>query len=223
MSDLAALKAKIADDIDDYDSYYTSAIASAITYAIKYHESERFYFNESRDITFATVENQQWYDTSDEDDIPTLLKIDAMWLIDAGATQKRLCQATPEEIETWTDNADVLTGAGTANNPKGEPSRWAYFGQRIRLHPVPDAGPYQMRIQAHYKLAALASDAAENAWTNDAFDLIVARAEIALARGKLRSPELGSLALAVETEELSRLRSMTSKKNGTGVIRPTCF
>jgi hypothetical protein len=223
MADLAALKAKIADDIDDYDSYYASNIASAITYAIGYHERERFYFNETRDLTFATVENQQWYDTSDEDDIPTLLHIDGMWLIDSGANQKPLCRAMPQEIETWTDNADVLSGAGTANNPKGEPSRWAYFGQRIRLHPVPDAGPYWVRIQAHYKLPALASDSEEHAWTNDAFDLIVARAEIYLARGKLRSPELGNLAAAAEAEELARLRSITSMKNGTGVIRPTCF
>lgn len=223
MADLAALKAKIADDIDDYDNYYAASIASAITYAINYHGRERFYFNETRDMTFAVVENQQWYDTGDNTNIPTLLKIDGMWIIDLGANQTPLCQATPQEIESWTDNADTLSGVGTANNPKGEPSRWAYFGQRIRLHPVPDSGPYWVRIQAHYKLPTLTSDADENAWTDDAFDLIVARAEIRLGRDKLRSPDLIAAATASETEQLSRLRAMTSMKNGTGTIRPTQF
>ena len=52
-NDLAAMKARIADEFARDD--LTEQIALAIVDAIKFYKDQRFEFNESRDITFATA------------------------------------------------------------------------------------------------------------------------------------------------------------------------
>jgi len=213
MSTLLDLKSRISRDIDDFDDQYASDIADAIVSAVAESNIERFYFNETNDIEFATVAAQEWYGTTDEALIPKLIKIDAVFSEDAGGTRSWLGNIDPAEIEILNDNS-----AST-----GEPSGYSFYRQQIRLNPIPDSANYTIIVQAHYFLDAPANDADENAWTNDAFQLIRARATIDLATNTVHDADLKARAETWEARSLTALRRRTSKMNGTGVIAPMWF
>lgn len=214
MATYAQIKAKIADDLDDTTSEYATQIAAAVLKAIRYCERQTYYFNETRDITFSTVQAQQWYGSSDNANIPTLVQIQAAWKEDTAGQRTQLMPVTPEEIELLSDNSAA----------SGEPYCYTYFGKRIRLYPVPGATVYTIRLQlGPYRLATLSSDSDTNAWTEDAQDLIVARAKYLLYKDTLKDPVLAVEALNDYKDQHSSLMEETSKRNGTGIIRATCF
>ena len=68
------MKTRIADEIARDD--LTTQIGYAINDAISAYNNERFYFNETRDLTFYTVASQELYTSSDLADMPNILKID---------------------------------------------------------------------------------------------------------------------------------------------------
>ena len=74
MSTLADMKARIANEVSRSD--LDDMIALAISDAIDTYYDKRFFFNESREIVFDTVPGQEFYDKSDEPNIPDLLAID---------------------------------------------------------------------------------------------------------------------------------------------------
>lgn len=214
MSTYAQIKAKIADDLDDTTGEYATSIAAAVLKAIRYCERHTYYFNETRDITFSTVNAQQWYGTADNANIPTLVQIHAVWREDSGGIRTELMRGTPEELEALSD----------ANAASGEPYCYTYFGKRIRLYPVPGATVYTIRLQlGPYRLTALSTDSDTNVWTEDAQDLIVARSKYLLYKDTLKDPVLAVEALNDYKDQHSALVMETSKRNGTGVIRATCF
>src|SRR5690606_40476631 len=54
----------------------------------------------SRDITFPTVQDQEWYDDNDHPDIRTLVRIVAAYSEDAQGQRTTMVRVPPEEIET---------------------------------------------------------------------------------------------------------------------------
>jgi len=214
MATLAQLKADIADSIDDTTGEYAPQIAKAITKAIRYCERETYYFNETRDITFPTVNGQDWYGVADNANIPTLVHIDMVYCEDASGERDQILRYRPADIELLADNSAS----------RGEPYAYAYFGQRIRIYPIPDATPYIIRLQlAPYRLAALTADNQSNAWTTEAEDMIFARAKYILAKDTLKDVSVATEALNDYMDQASALKAETSKRNGTGKIIPTCF
>jgi hypothetical protein len=77
MGTLADLKSRIALELARTD--LTAQIGNAVSDAIKFYGSERFWFNQSRSITFPTVNGQQAYGASDQALIPSLIKIDDVY------------------------------------------------------------------------------------------------------------------------------------------------
>lgn len=93
---------------------------------------------------------------------------------------------------------------------------------QILLYPTPNDA-YTMRIYAHYRLPALASDSETNAWTDDAEELIRTHAKQLLYLDPLEDDQ-GAARMGVKIPELlAGLRSETSARMGTGRIRPTQF
>src|SRR5690606_40515951 len=103
MATKALLKQRIQDDLDRTD--ITTQISSAIDDAIKFYQQRRFFFNENRDTTFATVNGQDFYDSDDDANIPKFYKLDGVFCSDAQGQVHDLTQVSPVELEILNDNS----------------------------------------------------------------------------------------------------------------------
>jgi len=214
MPTYADLQGDIADDIADSVGEYTAQIKKAILGAIRYYSNQVYYFNELQSITFPTVNGRQWYDAADNANIPTLVHITEAYSEDSQGQRATLFRDTPENIEILSDNS----------GSNGEPYAWTYFGQRIRLYPTPNAQVFTIRLQVTpYRLDTLEDDTDTNAWLNEAYDLIKARAKYILAKNTLLDVAVATEALNDAADQDNRLKAETSSRNGRGYITATCF
>jgi len=214
MTTLSDMMQAIADDVDDTTGEYEGQIKRAVQVAQRYCERHSFYFNETRDVTFPTIDGQEWYDGNDHPDIPTLVRIVAAYSEDAQGQRTTMIRSTPEELETLSDNSAA----------SGEPYLWTYFDQKIRLYPIPGASVYTIRLQlGPYRLAPLEEPDDTNAWLNEAYDMIKARAKYVLYKDTLKDATLAMEALNDFQDQFSALKAETSSRTGSGCIKPTCF
>ncbi|MBX8783706.1 hypothetical protein HBA94_08010 [Ochrobactrum sp. GRS2] len=204
----------IADEIDDVTGEYTPQIQNCIFAAIRFCERNVYYFNETRDVTFQTVAGREWYDKSDNPNIPSLVRIVAAYCENSSGRRTTLRRVMPEDIETVSDNAAS----------RGEPYMFTYFGQRLRLYPVPNDTNYTIRLQlGAYRLNEIQTSADSNAWFTEAFDLIKARAKYQLYKDYLKDAPLAAASLNDFNEEDNALSAETSRRNGRGKIIGTAF
>lgn len=177
--------------------------------AIAQYEVERFWFNQFRDRVFATIAGQEFYGAADQADIPNVLEFDAVTLT-VGSTRWPLTKTGYVQIERW--NSD-----GAA---RGQPTHYAYWGQQIRLYPVPDS-VYSIRLSGLFKLPTLVADSDQNAWTKEAEELIRHRAKTVLYSQYLRDDANAARAAALEADARERLSSTAARRLATGDIRPS--
>lgn len=214
MTTYADLQADIADDLDDTTGEYSSQIKKAITGAIRYCERNTYYFNETREITFSTVDGQEWYGSADNANIPTLVHIAGIWTEDSAGVRSTIRPSTPQELELLSDNAAS----------RGEPYAYVYFGQRIRLYPVPNDAVYTIRLQVGpYRLAPLVNDTDESAWLDEAYDMVKARAKYILFKNTIKDAALAAEALNDYADQDTALKGETTSRNATGCIQATDF
>lgn len=209
---LGGLKAKIADDLARSD--LTTQIEDAIATSIKFFQTKRFWFNETRTRTFATVAGQSAYTTADDSDIPDFLDLDAVFLTDSGGTRIRLDPEDPADIHQKLD-------AGAAS---GQPVTYAWFDKSFVFHPVPDAA-YTITPMGHYILAAPASDSeTDNAWMTEGFEMIRSHAKAYLYTHVIKNaPDKRAEMIDATASGKNSLDEATSRKKATGRIRPTQF
>jgi hypothetical protein len=217
MTTLAVMKARIVREIRR--SNIDTDIAAAITTAIEQYQSERWYFNETRDFTFATVANQEVYDSDDDADLANIIKFDHVnWVQSANAFP--LDPISPERIE-------YLNAAGTFT---GDPQGYCWYGEQFRIYPIPSA-VYTIRISCVKKVAAPASDGeASNRWMTDAELLIRCRAKYELYTHVLLNAEAsayfdperdGSPTHSAYTT--LKLRTNRQTQQGGWALQPTQF
>lgn len=214
MSTLGDLKQEIADDLDKNltDEPYGAMIASGINAAIRYYQNTRFFFNETRDETFATVADQSIYTGTDSAAIPKFIEFDQIVLMD-GTEPVALAQISPTEWE-------VLTASG---DNTGRPCAWCYFNRSIGLYPIPNDA-YTVRLVGHImKDAPTDDDDDENVWVAEAYELIRARACVQIAQRRLKAPEVAALHAPMEMDERNRLIAETASRVATSYIVPTDF
>ncbi|WP_315831118.1 hypothetical protein [Bradyrhizobium prioriisuperbiae] len=208
MGTLLELKTRIATDLTRDD--LTSQIASAVTDAIAFYARERFWFNSSRNLTFTTVPGQIAYGAADLAGIPTLLRIDAMFL-PQNQSILPLDRYEPVDFE-------LLNNATTGG---GRPTAFTYVDQAIRLWPTPNAA-FVMRLHAHLRLPA-AADGDTNAWTDDAEELIRSHAKLLLYLDLLEDDQGATRMQSKIPLLLNALRAETSARLSAGVIKGTEF
>ena len=214
MTTLADLTADIADDVDDTTGEYGAAILKAVQGAQRDCDRSTYYFNETRDQTFVTISGQEWYDETDNANIPTLVRIQALYSEDASGQRTELRREPAEVLEHLSDNSAS----------SGEPYCWTYFNQKIRLYPIPGATVYTIRMQlGPYRLTVLADPDDTNAWLDEAYDLIKARAKYRLHKNTLKEPELAIEALNDWRDQDLLLAQETSSRKATGRIQATSF
>jgi hypothetical protein len=106
-----------------------------------------------------------------------------------------------EEVEAAVNVSSPITGP---------PSKWAEDGGTIHLYPTPDA-VYVLGVYGIADLGVPASSAS-NAWTTEAYDLILGEAKVILCRGPLRDPDGLALAKDGREEALTKLRRETRRR-----------
>lgn len=211
MPSIDDLKSRIADDLVRSD--LNTQIVNEIYDGITKFQRRRFWFNETRDETFSTVAGQYIYGYDDLSTIPDFVAIDALYST-VSSYVRQLRAVPPEELETL----------GGTNAMTGEPTSWCYFAQSIRLYPVPN-GVYSMRIQGHIRKTppTNVTDSAYNVWTYEAFELLRCYAKRQIAMHTLRDMEMVAIMNDAVKSQINDLLAETSKRNGTGIIRPTQF
>lgn len=209
MTTLAVMLAEMQSDMERSSSSDVTAMRAKINAAIRHYQPKRFWFNESRSVTFDTVASTAVYTFAT---IGTeFYKIDGAFLTN-GSEIIELERVNYTEIET-----------GMATPTEAVPMAYAYVEKSIRLYDVPDA-IYAARLTGHIKLAAPASDAeADNAWMTEAYDLIMSRAKAELYAHRFEDPLNAQVMRAAEGDALSRLLGATHGKVALGYLEATEF
>jgi hypothetical protein len=205
---LGYMKDKIADEIARPD--LTSQIFDKITEAVEAYQPERFFFSETRDITFNTVAGQEFYTSSDNASIPTLQAFDYVILY-IGNIPWPISRRTDVEIEVLNQNGLL----------KGQPWNWSYYNQQLRLGPVPDT-VYPMRIAAQQTMPLPGTDdITGNPWTTKIAErLIRCRAKYELYLHVIRNMEMAEAMAAAVTEAFDALKGQTNRLVGRGITAP---
>lgn len=212
MTTLATMKTRIASELRR--SNITNQIADAINTAIGAYEHERFYTNESRENTFTTVANQEFYTSSDAVFIGLLTKIDYVMLY-INDTPYQLYPTFPELLEE----------ASTNGTSTGSPTEYSWYDEKIRLYPVPDEA-WTIRVAGVLSVAEPASDnETGNFWMTTAERLIRSRAKQELALHVLKDLQLAQTMGGAATEAYDQLDVRTKRitKTGGGRIKPMEF
>lgn len=214
MTTKAVMKTRIADELTRAD--LSQQIGYAIDDAIAAYQTERFYFNESRAITFSTVASQEFYTSADNAAIPDIMAIDSIGLV-LGSTFDLLRRATNIELEELSDN-------GAAS---GQPFAYSFYEQQLRLYPVP-SGVWTVRVSGHIKLSAPTSDdETGNAWMTDAERLIRSRAKFELCAndgtGDAQLMALMPRMKEMTADAFTQLKGRSARQSGTGIIRAMAF
>lgn len=210
MSTLAILKSRLANDLGR-DNMSTE-IGDAIEDAIEFYRTRRFFFNETRSLTFTTAEDQAVYGVDDSNSIPLFFDLDAVFLID-GLQNYELKKDDPQRLEFLSDSS-----AST-----GRPYRYAWFDSSFRLYPIPD-GSYTVRPVGAVEKASPASETeTDNVWMTHAFELIRCRAKAYLFAHVIRNIDMAGVAQAAEQQALGALRGATNRRTTSGRITASQF
>jgi hypothetical protein len=213
-TDIATMKTRIVSELGGRTDL-TSNITDAINDAIDAYQEDRFYFNESRDVTFSTVASQEFYTVADNANIPNILAWDYVMKV-VGINTLYLSYVLPDVMEDTSNSGTFI----------GEPYEYTYYQQKIRLFPVPNAA-ITIRIGCQIKLAGPTSDTdATNPWIIEAERLIRSRAKFILATHVTLDSAMAS-AMSPDDGETARafdeLKGRTNRQTGTGTIQAVYF
>lgn len=199
MTTLATMKSRIADELGDRTDI-DSQIANAISDAIAAYQDERWWFNETRALTFTTTAEQEFYGADDAADIGNIQKIDYVMLY-VGSVTYRLEYKPPFEVEALSLNGVYV----------GVPWAYTWYGAQMRLYPSP-VDAYTVRVGCSVIIAAPASDTETgNHWMTSAERLIRSRAKLELALHVLKDTALAQTMEAAVSEAWKQLKSRTNQ------------
>lgn len=204
-----------ADMIDEMESDMersdSDAFVNKINAAIRHYQPKRFWFNESRAVTFNMVAATDAYSFAT---IGTeFYKIDGVFVTIASGDVREMVRVDYASLEATAD-ADTTTG---------EPSVYAYIARGLRFWRSPDDA-YAARLVGHMKLPAPESnDEADNLWMTEAYDLIMCRAKAELYAHRYEDPNNALIMRQAEKDALDRLAGATDDKVSAGRLEPTEF
>lgn len=213
MTTRTLLKATIMDDMHRSSSADGTRVLNEISSAIKLYQPKRFFFNESRSVTFSTVAGTDSYSFGTGLAITTeFYKIDGAYITEGGR-QHEMAPRDYRDLETLIETTPT----------RARPYSYAYINRALRFYPVPDA-VYTVRLVGHVKVAEPATDGeASNAWMVEAYELLRCHAKLQLALHVFKNEALATrMGLALPLA-LRALRSATTDRVGSGTLVPTQF
>ncbi len=173
-------------------------IPNAIQAAIRYYESERFWFNEG-ESTASTVDAQQAYA------MPTdFLEAESLTV-----TKDSIRYPMKRRPWSWLRQRHFVLTARTL------PRNWSYFANQIWLYPIPDA-IYTLTISFLKRQAALSAYADTNDWMVHGEELIRTRAEWDLMFHTAKDYQAAAMLEQATEKALDNLRGKSEQKIATG-------
>lgn len=209
MTTYAIMQARIANELARSD--LNTEIKESIQSAIATYETTRFWFNQSRALTFSTVVGQRAYGSADLADIPTMVRIDTV-LQTQGGTLSEIDRISPVEM-------DLFHSPSTSD---GKPVAWSWIGDEIHFWPTPNA-IYSTRLIGIPRLPALVNGSDTNAWMTYGERLIRAAAKRILHTNVTRDTAAAALHFTEEQFCLEKMNSETLSRMPRGQIRATEF
>jgi hypothetical protein len=220
-NDFGGLKALIASDLRR--SNLTTEIATAVLDAIRDHETERFWWNDTapRPYTITVTPNGgaagsgvpgnanpqgDVYFLSPQGNVQEFVKIDMVRALIPGVwyTVKATDWTTIEFFYSTLSN--------------GQPSWWAYQNGYLRIYPLPSQ-PYPLRIFGQFRWPALVNDSDINPWTDDGRNLIRYTALKRLYSYPIRDMQQVANAEQAGERALDYLRRETDRRSRQGRMR----
>lgn len=197
MTTLADIKTRIIAETqrDDLSDTLADQLLIHIQKACRYYQNEKFWFNSIIDdaVTVAGTAT-----------------------VNVPATMRRVDRVTIPAYDT--DLIEVTLADLGIDTVQSVPRGYAYYNDALKLYPIPDA-VYTLELTGLADVDAPAVDADTSIWTNEAADLIVARAKMTLYRDQFRDPEGTQLAQADVQEVFAQLKRETAKRLETK-LRP---
>ncbi len=192
----------------DENSLLENEVKDAINFAIQDYENERFQFNEG-ESTFNTVALQAEYDLTS--DAPNALTFDNVQYLFAGHLYR--LEQQPYE---WYVEALVNQTAQT-----GPSNYFSIFQQRMYLYPQPDVAT-TVTISGVVRLtpSPLVDNADENAWTNEARQMIRSKAKADLFGNRIYNMKLAATMLQAADSYLIQLRGDRDRFTMSDVSKP---
>jgi hypothetical protein len=199
---LADMRTRIASEVRR--STISTQIDNAIMDAIDVHNSDRFWFNESRDVVFYTENMKEFYTKLDVPLLGQLMKIDFVFLYVAN-TPFELHQSPQIRLESASQNGTM----------SGQPGEFGWYDETLRLYPIP-AGVWKVRAGIVENRPAPASDTETgNVWMNEAERLIRSRAKLELAQHVIYDSALEQRMQSAVADAFSNLKTLTTRKTKT--------
>ena len=209
MATYGGIIAQVANDLAR--SNINAEIGDEINAAVRDYDTKRVWFNETRDLTFSTVAAQDFYTVTDNANIPNLIRIDGMFST-LGTSDKWIVE--PMDA--------VQMERMSPPNDRSRPAWYAYFGQTIRLWPIPDT-VYTIRVLGWYRLAELANDSDTNIWTEHAASLLRLSAKRRVLANVIQDYEGAAAVQQLEDEAWRAIDRETILRRGAGLVTPTDF
>lgn len=208
MASFLDLRTNVASDLTRDD--LAAQIKTAVLDAVKIHAASRFWFNVTRSKTFATVPGRLNYGASDLAEIPRIIELDRLFMID-GASRYPLDFYQVDDFEMI-----------AASPSEGRPCAYTRADNEILLWPTPNA-VWTLRPHMFYRLPPLANDNDVTAWTDDAEQLIRAQAKWLLYTNVIEDEEGAARTLPQIGDYKARLDAETSRRTASGLIKPVDF
>ncbi len=209
----ATMQARIADELDRAD--LTSEIQNAIQDAIGLFERKKFYFqNAPVAFTFSTVAHQEYYTGTDSSLIPLIAQ--AMHLTGTFFGWRRQLRKRP-----WA-YIDSISWLSTSY---AQPVDWAYYGEQVRLYPIPD-NAYVLNMDAVVRPARPSAATDAGPWMNDAEALVRTEAKMRLIKEVIRGTDMADELALLQTQwnmEYAAVTGETTTREATGRLEPSEF
>lgn len=208
MATVGALTTTIIGDLNRADVSLSDIVLIDIKSAVKDYEAYRFYFNERRlSITLSATNAYAlslWSAT--DATLGDIIEVDKMTVLVNTGTRRYA-------LDEWaySDLRDEDYGPGL---PTGNPERYAIYNQQIILDTFPNP-QITGTLDCHVKLAEMGTAFTDdNAWTNDAKELIRNATLKRLWGRRFKDPELAQMAAVGEQLALAALQRRTDALSG---------
>lgn len=198
------MQTAIADELVN-ESITTAQIKLAIQRSISSYQNTAFYFNQ-KEAVFNTVSGQENYSVTDLVDIPNITRFYSFNAKNSGV-------ASPIIAKDYDYIDRLQTSLMT-----GFPYFYAYFAQKIRLYPIPNA-VYICDIAYSYGLSTLSADSDTNAWVSNAEEMIRQGAKKRLALDILHSDDIAMRCSKLEKEAYDGLLQETKQRRPNMTLR----
>lgn len=205
MTTFVIMQTRIASELRR--SNLTTEIKAAINDAIKDAAKDRFFFNEVKGQTFATVAATEYYSDL------SLTEVDAMYYF----------QGTFRYNMDLESNLDADAYA-EGNVSGGQLRSYSRHASQFRLYPVP-ASVVTVYVDGYGRMtpSPLVNDADTNAWFTEGERYIRALAKSILLKDVIRDMSEAAVYEAIADDYRTSLVEQTTLRIGTGQITPTQF